>query len=543
VEAAVDARFQATDRLRIRATRAGRLSAFHAEDPFARPAGPAHYVPRRATELALTALEDHVRQGAPLVVLHGPEGIGKSLLLRVLAERCRAPRVAAVLPDPAPAPDAIERAVMDQLDPERPAAEGALAGLVAERRAAGGAVAVVVDEWSALPPGVGDRLVELAGHAGVSVVATVDGDPAHAALPGPAARVALDEPLDRSEAASYVRVRMMRAGVPIEARARLDRPALDWVLDGTEGLPGRINERAGRWLASLEADARHGFDEALPRGHGSGAVGPEGLPLPRVPGTAPPGSVPAGRDPGRDDDLPDAEPEETRRRGRADGPTSLAGGLRTPRPRPRGTPRPAPRPAAAPAEEEPAGRKRAAAWLRGLGWGLALAAGIAAILWIRSLGVSEPPPPPPPLAQPPPLLEPEPLAAPEPAPEPVAEVPVEPPPPPEPPAEPEPEVAAVAATPPPRPAPAPPPAAPARRPAFVLIDEMGTDTAASSYVRLRIDAAPGDRIAVDGEPVGEAPVPDLLVAPGVHVFTARDESGFEVEQVVEVSERSRIVEF
>ena len=48
---------------------------------------PQTYIPRRASEEVLRCLASLVRDGEPVVVLHGPSGIGKSMLMRVLRER------------------------------------------------------------------------------------------------------------------------------------------------------------------------------------------------------------------------------------------------------------------------------------------------------------------------------------------------------------------------------------------------------------------------------------------------------------------------
>src|SRR5262245_41157997 len=47
----------------------------------------AAYVARPATETALTSLAGALDRGSRVIALHGPPGIGKSLLLRLLADR------------------------------------------------------------------------------------------------------------------------------------------------------------------------------------------------------------------------------------------------------------------------------------------------------------------------------------------------------------------------------------------------------------------------------------------------------------------------
>lgn len=64
-----------------------------------------------------------------------------------------------------------------------------------------------------------------------------------------------------------------------------------------------------------------------------------------------------------------------------------------------------------------------------------------------------------------------------------------------------------------------------------------------SYVRVGLDADPGAELFVDGAPIGHAPLPELLLAAGPHTFTVQLEDGNSIEQVVEVDERTRVVEF
>ena len=58
-------------------------------DPFGPTASAATYVPRRATDEAFACLERAVVQEGRVGLLYGPGGLGKTLLLRRLAESAR----------------------------------------------------------------------------------------------------------------------------------------------------------------------------------------------------------------------------------------------------------------------------------------------------------------------------------------------------------------------------------------------------------------------------------------------------------------------
>ena len=64
-----------------------------------------------------------------------------------------------------------------------------------------------------------------------------------------------------------------------------------------------------------------------------------------------------------------------------------------------------------------------------------------------------------------------------------------------------------------------------------------------SYVRVGLDADAGAELFVDGTHIGHTPLPELLLAAGPHTFTVRLEDGNSIEQVVDVDERTRVVEF
>ena len=63
------------------------MNVVSAQKLFSDRSDPKRYVPRPATEDIIRSLSSLVRDGEPAIVLRGPPGIGKSMLLQVLAER------------------------------------------------------------------------------------------------------------------------------------------------------------------------------------------------------------------------------------------------------------------------------------------------------------------------------------------------------------------------------------------------------------------------------------------------------------------------
>jgi type II secretory pathway predicted ATPase ExeA len=222
----------------------------------------AAYVPREATEAALAAIVRRLDAGERVIVLRGPAGMGKSLLLRVLPERLGSGYHALRLPTGAlPLPDLIAlalglRGAAASRDPAR--------ALLAEARRAeaeGSALVIVVDDARTLGASVAQALAELAREAGGALrfVLAVGDRPTDALESGFGAflpEVRLESPMSEDEVARYLAARLERAGVAGEVRRRFEGAAQVARLRALSGgVPALLNRLAVEIGSAPLADA------------------------------------------------------------------------------------------------------------------------------------------------------------------------------------------------------------------------------------------------------------------------------------------------
>jgi type II secretory pathway predicted ATPase ExeA len=230
------------------------------ESAFAGVPDRAAYVPRAATEAALAAASGALRSGALAVVLQGPVGIGKSLVLRVLAERLGADfDVLHVATGALPLPDLLGLALGSRgseagRDRLRRVDAGAL-------RAAGrGATLVLpIDDAEALAPGAARGLGSLARSfdGALRLVLAVDGPPSEtlrAAFGAGLAEVRLEKPMDAGEVAEYVGARLARARMAPALRARFDGEQAQRLHALSGGIPALVNRLAVELAAAPAAE-------------------------------------------------------------------------------------------------------------------------------------------------------------------------------------------------------------------------------------------------------------------------------------------------
>ncbi|MCG8590811.1 MAG: ATP-binding protein, partial [Proteobacteria bacterium] len=190
-----------------------------APDPFSLTADPEAYVPRAATEAALEALAEGVAERDEVVVLSGPAGIGKTLLLRVLAERLRPLYRPVYVPFPKLPPNELWHWILGNWG-ERvgPDPQAALQATLKHYADAGRGTLLLLDDGTSLPPETAAALRALATLTGPTVlrivVALGDEAGSHAVREalGAVEEVRLDVPLEQGEARRYVAARLSRAG-------------------------------------------------------------------------------------------------------------------------------------------------------------------------------------------------------------------------------------------------------------------------------------------------------------------------------------------
>ena len=205
------------------------MSAPLAADPFGASSGAAGYVPRRATEEALERLVRGVLEEGRVAVVQGPGGMGKTVLLRRLAEMAGERFRPLYLPFAALSPEDLSHWVLSALElGPAPDPVAALAADLAGRAGSGVPLLLLVDDATALPLDTARWLGELcqASSGGLRL--------ALAALEGPSAAglvaaldhglevVPLTSPMSREETRAYLTARLARASAPKARRALFD---------------------------------------------------------------------------------------------------------------------------------------------------------------------------------------------------------------------------------------------------------------------------------------------------------------------------------
>ncbi len=238
-------------------------------DPFTIAAGAGAYVPRPASEAALARLEEELARGRRLLALHGPTGLGKTFLLRVLLERLEDAMTGVLVPYGALATAdlcalalgllAESEGLEGQADPDPRAALLAEARRLAE---GGRPLLLCIDDASSLALDVARDLAALAEEAGGSLrilVVPIDdgrGGKVLAALGAELAEVRYVEPLDADESAALIAGRLDAAEAAADVRERFGADTVARIHRAGQGSPRRMLVLAGHvW--------REGEDGAL----------------------------------------------------------------------------------------------------------------------------------------------------------------------------------------------------------------------------------------------------------------------------------------
>ncbi len=267
---------------------------------FALTTSPRDYVSRPDTERALVELEEWVLNAATSSIwITGPPGMGKTLLLKVLADRLSGRRLCVYVAYPMLAPKDLAAWVLDAL--------GGFAGdtpkdqivSLAEQHAQQGGLLLLVDDANSMPPatrGALDSWHSESNGALRSVLAGTDGP----STIGEAC-VTLDKPLSFEEARAVLAVALERSQLEVEALALFDPAMVEELHERARGVPTRLLIEAGVAVFIRSEQVRAGTSapsasaqQSPPKPPTQPAVGPapESSARPRL---APPAVAPAAQ--------------------------------------------------------------------------------------------------------------------------------------------------------------------------------------------------------------------------------------------------------
>jgi AAA domain len=507
-------------------------------EAFGETADPAAYVPRPALEAALAELVSLPRREPPsCAALIGEAGLGKTLLLRVLAERLEGAFECLYVPFPRLEPEEFWAWVADALELRRSDDDRENVLKRCRRLATEGTgLLLLVDDARELPVLTRVEVIAACRTPGFSALMAFSSDDQGelADLPDHVRSIEMGPPMTQEEMRDYLASRLRHAGQVARSSELLQPARIAELHAASEGVPGRLHGLLEPWL------------QRAPAAPGAPTPAAPSQPEPPRPGATAPTPMP----PSERAAAPAAPPVA---------PIQRLTTVAIPR---RGIPRPAvlaiaavvllgagigaglwftrsarepqlatlspPAPAAAPeaeafaeavpevpAEAEPTPEPTEAG------------AELAAAEPIERASPPEivaPPVEPAEIPEPP---APRPAAEPRTAPAPVAPEPVRP--------APTPVIATperVRATPEPAPAPvvAPPERPAAAPPPVTATTRLPPPTPGS---RLSVNASPWAEIEIDGRRVGQTPLGELPLAPGPHRVTARLPDGRVVERSIE----------
>lgn len=229
-----------------------------AHDPFADCPDPACYVPRPASEGALAELLDCVSRPDRPALLLAPPGLGKSLLLHLLATRLPAGLRAIYVANPALGPADLCTWTLGRLGAAGwPDPIPVLAAFTEHCADRGGALVWLIDDAHDLPEETARWIGRLRAQSrgALRLVAAAVEDERIKALDalGPLHRVGgLARPMSAAESRAYVRARLARARTEPVRRSALE-DALERMQRASGGIPRALSSAASLLLAGREA--------------------------------------------------------------------------------------------------------------------------------------------------------------------------------------------------------------------------------------------------------------------------------------------------
>jgi type II secretory pathway predicted ATPase ExeA len=224
-------------------------------DPFGLTADPQGYVPRGATEQALTALLATLREGRRPVALVGPPGLGKTLLLHLAGERLDDRLRSVYLPYAALPLDELCAWALSLLGFSQ--SEDTIGDLTLTARhmlERGSGLLLLIDDANAMPLPTARKLGDLVAASQGALrllLAASEGPSASRMLAATGANIhviRLLEPMSEDETRRYVEARLARARVPASVAARFDDATLRHLHRLSAGIPRRVHSVASAVL-------------------------------------------------------------------------------------------------------------------------------------------------------------------------------------------------------------------------------------------------------------------------------------------------------
>ena len=225
--------------------------------PFGETANPAEYIPRDATETAIREMERAVRSGR-LSALTAPPGLGKSLLLHLLARRLTSEFESLFLPYAALTLEELCAWTLGLLS-DTGVGDPRTRLLRRVRRSAeeGRVLVLLIDDGCSMPletaRGLGELVRESGNRLRVVLATTDDAVSSRviAALHPEIVEVRFTEAMSARETRLYVRTRLEQAGITDERRERFHEGAIGWIHRLSGGIPRRVHELGGSLLEEV----------------------------------------------------------------------------------------------------------------------------------------------------------------------------------------------------------------------------------------------------------------------------------------------------